>query len=898
MAAAHPNDGSPRALVALSSGLALAASGIALRLIIAAAWDGAPSPGYLLGCLLSGAWLFLAGALLGVLGASASVARVLRGIGVMLVIVEYTVAGHYHAFFERLPGVNAVESLRELSALRSSVSAHAPLPVVAAEVLGALLGYALLEPTIRRRLSPHLTRPAPLALLATVACGLLGSTTMWAGSGQLYYGAAEPLVHVAIMSRGVARSTDVDAPTGNPLSAVLSALGSTRVNPPNPLYPLCAPTTVAPTGKAGTPSILLLLLESVDARALAATFEGRPVMPNLQRIVEDGVHFDRFYAVGERSRQALPALMAGVVALPFRTPLSHAPLPDFDGLPAALGELGYRSVYVHGSDLSFEQQRRFLRQVGVQEFIEHDPTTDDGSRGWGLPDGLMLDRTRAWVEQHHERHGDRPYFATFASLSSHDPYIVPERYAGLFAPEDAGSADHRAFLRSLAYVDDELGRFYGWYREHEAPRGTLLAIVADHAPPLEFPDDPQVTTTGEREYRFRVPLVWVGLDEERASAVDTTRLGSQVDFPDTVFGLLGARHEGCWQGRDLMAPGPFPRNRFVTAVAGEDDRMLYAFRDSKRYLIDSATQEVQAHDVLANGGFREAGAVTPEVQQFLQHYLQLGGYLASSGRFSPPAKLEHRATLPTVAQPILVSHRGHTAGADQGPAENTFAAMEAAIEAGFEWVEIDVAVTADQVPVLHHDGAVRGPDGQVVRFPQRTLEQLRTIPELAELPLLEEAVRRYAPRIGMLVELKSVGVTVPPNALARSVVRILRRAQAEDRARGFIVDSFAHRELATVAAFSDIPVGYDFPQQPAKPEWLDFSVRSGFSWIYLRHDLITPELVRAAHGRGLRVMAYTVNDPSEIAQLMQERPDGIITDMRGVWGPAERPLPPPGDAPK
>ena len=49
--------------------------------------------------------------------------------------------------------------------------------------------------------------------------------------------------------------------------------------------------------------------------------------------------------------------------------------------------------------------------------------------------------------------------------------------------------------------------------------------------------------------------------------------------------------------------------------------------------------------------------------------------------------------------PPIVAHRGY---AGRYP-ENTLPAVEAALRAGVEYIEIDVQLTADHVPVLFHD---------------------------------------------------------------------------------------------------------------------------------------------------------------------------------------------------
>ena len=71
---------------------------------------------------------------------------------------------------------------------------------------------------------------------------------------------------------------------------------------------------------------------------------------------------------------------------------------------------------------------------------------------------------------------------------------------------------------------------------------------------------------------------------------------------------------------------------------------------------------------------------------------------------------------------FIASHRGGGASAP----ENTLA-IEAALAAGFDYVEVDVALTADGHPVLMHDATVdRTTDGRG-RLAELTLEQVRRL---------------------------------------------------------------------------------------------------------------------------------------------------------------------------
>ena len=74
-----------------------------------------------------------------------------------------------------------------------------------------------------------------------------------------------------------------------------------------------------------------------------------------------------------------------------------------------------------------------------------------------------------------------------------------------------------------------------------------------------------------------------------------------------------------------------------------------------------------------------------------------------------------------MTQPTLIAHRGYTLHYP----ENTLIGVEAAIATGARYVEIDVNLSADRVPVLFHDRSLRrlcGVDGAINEY---SLEQLR-----------------------------------------------------------------------------------------------------------------------------------------------------------------------------
>jgi glycerophosphoryl diester phosphodiesterase len=190
---------------------------------------------------------------------------------------------------------------------------------------------------------------------------------------------------------------------------------------------------------------------------------------------------------------------------------------------------------------------------------------------------------------------------------------------------------------------------------------------------------------------------------------------------------------------------------------------------------------------------------------------------------------------------LRIGHRGAAALAP----ENTIAAMRAAIGAGVDMVEFDVAPGL----VVGHDAGRHG------------------------LPLAEflDQLVQIAPRgLGLLVDLKAAGYE-------RETLAACEEAGVADRC------VFSTGNMASLAALNGhartsatITPGRWVPWSHITPA--DVYVRSGAHDATLRHDIVTAEAVAAVHGNGGRVFAWTVNTRAGIDRMAALGCDGVITD--------------------
>jgi glycerophosphoryl diester phosphodiesterase len=236
-----------------------------------------------------------------------------------------------------------------------------------------------------------------------------------------------------------------------------------------------------------------------------------------------------------------------------------------------------------------------------------------------------------------------------------------------------------------------------------------------------------------------------------------------------------------------------------------------------------------------------------------------------------------------LGRPEIIAHRG----APRELPENSLQGFARALELGADGIELDVQLTADRVPVVHHDavlGRVAATPGQPpLLIRKMTAAALRghvLAPGVA-IPTLAEVLALVGDRAVVYVEIKA------PHAERESI-----RCIVASRAR-CAVHSFDHRvSLRTthiVSDISDIAPGVTANARAAVPTGILVSSylidpvaalrAAGARDYWQQSDLIDADLVSRVHDAGGRVIAWTVNDPAEARRLQDMRVDAICTDV-------------------
>jgi glycerophosphoryl diester phosphodiesterase len=233
--------------------------------------------------------------------------------------------------------------------------------------------------------------------------------------------------------------------------------------------------------------------------------------------------------------------------------------------------------------------------------------------------------------------------------------------------------------------------------------------------------------------------------------------------------------------------------------------------------------------------------------------------------------------------PRLIGHRGAKINAP----ENTIVSIRRSLEEGASWVEFDVKLTGDDVPILIHDSTLERTTSGQGDVRNRTLADIKRLdagawfgPAFAgeRVPTLAETLDFMAANnMGFNVEIK------PCPGLARETTRIaltmIKERWPSDRPVP-IVSSFSLDALRTAQEVApELPRGYLLEKLPV--DWRENATALGCSAIHPNSRHLSRDQVREIKAAGYALLVWTVNEAGRARDLLSWGVDTLITDAPG-----------------
>ena len=238
--------------------------------------------------------------------------------------------------------------------------------------------------------------------------------------------------------------------------------------------------------------------------------------------------------------------------------------------------------------------------------------------------------------------------------------------------------------------------------------------------------------------------------------------------------------------------------------------------------------------------------------------------------------------------PLWIAHRG----AGKLAPENTLAAFRIGAAHGFRAFECDAKLTADGVAVLLHDATLeRTTNGQGLAGAQ-AWSSLALLDAgswhsraFAGEPLASlEAVARFCLRNGFALNIE---IKPTPGSEAQTGREVARKALAlwSSATLKPLLSSFRPEALAGAKETApELPRALLLDSLWAG--WGEVARELACVAVVANHKLIDADLVEQLLASGMRLLAYTVNEPEDTERLLALGLDGLITDAIDRFSPS------------
>lgn len=269
------------------------------------------------------------------------------------------------------------------------------------------------------------------------------------------------------------------------------------------------------------------------------TYEG--YTPFLDSLISNSRWYPQSFSNGRKSIDAMPSVLASIPMMVEPFLLTSYSGNRINSIASLLNDEGYHSACFHGAPNGSMGFQAFANSAGFKEYYGMDeyPNKKDYDGSWGVWDEEFFQFFANKMNDFKE-----PFCTSIFSVSSHHPFVVPERYKGKFKKGPV------RIHQCINYTDYALRKFFETASHMPWYNNTLFVITGDHTSQSAYLE--YKTNIGA----FKVPVIFFKPDGSLKGMADG--LSQQIDILPTVLGYLNYGHPYFAFGRNLFDPQEEP----------------------------------------------------------------------------------------------------------------------------------------------------------------------------------------------------------------------------------------------------------------------------------------------------------------------------------------------------
>lgn len=366
--------------------------------------------------------------------------------------------------------------------------------------------------------------------------------------------------------------------------------------------------------KKTKPNIVLIITESLGREYLGAFNKDMDIenyvsyTPFLDSLAAHSLIYTNAFANGRKSIHGMSSILAGIPSFTDAFTSSPYAKQKIQSLVSCVEEIGYTTSFFHGAANGSMGFLGFGNILGLDEYYGRTEFNNDKEFDgfWGIWDEPFLQYMKEELDQK-----KTPFFSTVFTLSSHEPYIVPDKYDGEFPKGNV------PMHQCVGYTDYAFKKFFNAAKKEAWFENTIFIITADHGNQVYY----------KKEYhkvmnRNTVPILFYTPDESLKGV--SKDLAQQIDIYPTILDMVGYDKSFRSWGRSLIGDKeikPFAMNHSGVQYQLQRGNYICTFDGNKTIGFFDINDKGLEHNLIHQRN-KEMDTIEEVCKAFLQDYYE------------------------------------------------------------------------------------------------------------------------------------------------------------------------------------------------------------------------------------------------------------------------------------
>ncbi|MBV9960981.1 MAG: sulfatase-like hydrolase/transferase [Parafilimonas sp.] len=358
-------------------------------------------------------------------------------------------------------------------------------------------------------------------------------------------------------------------------------------------------------------NVVIFILESFSKEFISAYNKDmgkdyKGYAPFLDSLISNSCAYQYSFANGHKSIEAMPSVLCSLPSLQVPYILSQYSGDKVNSIASLLKSKGYYSAFFHGAPNGSMGFLAFSKTIGYDDYFGKNEYNNDKEFDgiWAIWDEPFLQFFANKMNTFRQ-----PFLSTVFTASSHDPFILPKQYDGVF------KGGPLPVQRTIQYSDKAIREFFQTASKMPWFKNTLFVFTADHVSfQSQYAKYHSVPGTSSIPIFFYKPG---GLQPSFKQ-----EMINQIDIMPTVLGYLHYNKPYIAFGRNIFAEDktPYAINYLNnTYNYFWNDYLLMYSNDKPVGLYNYKTDFTQQHNLI-NAMPDTTRVITNRLQAFIQQY--------------------------------------------------------------------------------------------------------------------------------------------------------------------------------------------------------------------------------------------------------------------------------------